>query len=219
MAPPSNGMMNAIRMLTSVELWRYRDHLLRLGTADRRLRFGMLMSDEGIAAFVRGLDPWNTRIFAAFAADLGVVAAIQVAITADGTEVAVSAEPHVRGLGLGTDLIDRALLWARNRGLRRACVQCLAENHVLRRIANRAGMTVTTMAGESEAVLALPRPTLLSMLREIWAEQLGTCAYGLIATSAAVPRVPVDARRSPPGSAAVSDRPAAPPLPVPALER
>lgn len=180
--------MKTIRMLTPLEMGKYRDHLLRLGPEDRRLRFGTIISDGGIEAFVAGLSLWNTCIFACFDAELRVVAAVQVSAGDNNStaELALSAEPHMRGRGLGTMLMDRGLLWARNRGISQAYVHCLAENRIMRRIARNAGMEVTTAAGESDGVMDVPAPAFMSLLREGWEEQAGLCTYLLALAGAAI---------------------------------
>ena len=170
--------MDTTRILTPSELALYRDHLLRLGAADRRLRFGTTVSDEAIEAFVARISPWDSRIIARFNHRLEVIAAVQVAVVSGPlAELAFTVDEAERGRGLGTTLMNRALLWARNRGVRRVCVYCRAENHAMRRIAGRAGMAVNTSAGESEGFVDVPRSTPLSIAREFCSEQLGLWDY------------------------------------------
>jgi len=166
--------MVAVRTLTPLELPRYRDHLLRLGSGDRRLRFGFPIPDERIVAFVDGLDPVGTRVLVHTSPDLEVVGAVQVAVASwRAVEFAFSVEGPYRGRGVATLLFDRAVLWARNRGIRRAYVQCLAENQPMRRIARKAGMAVVTATGESEGYLDIPAATPTTLLEEYLAENRG----------------------------------------------
>jgi RimJ/RimL family protein N-acetyltransferase len=166
--------MSAIRMLTPFELEKYRDHLLRLGAEDRRLRFGTFADDARIAAFTDGIDRRRTRVLALLGPNLEVVAAVQIAVfRGRAVELAFSVDPAYRRRGVGTALMNRALLWARNRGLARAHVQCLTENIAMRRLARGAGMEMTTEAGETEAVMALPAATPLSWVAEALAEGVG----------------------------------------------
>jgi RimJ/RimL family protein N-acetyltransferase len=168
--------MVAVRTLTPLELPRYRDHLLRLGIEDRRLRFGFPIPDERIVDFVDGLGPLDTRVLVHTGPDLEVIGAVQVsAASSRAVEFAFSVEAPFRGRGVATALFDRALLWARNRRIRRAYVQCLADNHAMRRIARKAGMAVITETGESEGTLIIPGATPLTLLEELLAENNGFC--------------------------------------------
>lgn len=169
-------IMVAVRTLTPLELPRYRDHLLRLGADDRRLRFGFPIPDERIVDFVDGLGPPGTRVLVHTAPDLEVIAAVQVSMTSSrGVEFAFSVEAPFRGRGVATALFDRAMLWARNRRIRRAYVQCLSENHAMRRIARNAGMAVLTERGESEGTLIVPGAMPSTLFEELMAESNGFC--------------------------------------------
>jgi RimJ/RimL family protein N-acetyltransferase len=166
--------MAIIRTLTPLEWPRYRDHLLRLGTDDRRLRFGFPIPNERIVDFVDQLSPLNTRILAHTGPDLDVIGAVQVSVTSrHAAEFAFSVEAPYQGRGIATALFDRALLCARNRRIRRAYVQCLAENHAMRRIARKAGMAILTETGESEGALFIPAATPLTLLNELMGENAG----------------------------------------------
>ena len=188
--------MNIARLLTPAELGLYRDHLLRLSPDDRRLRFSTLIDDAGIAEFVKHISPWDTQIIARFDYRLAVVAAVQISVV-DGplAELAFTVDEAERGQGLAMALTKRALLWARNRTIRRACMHFLTDNQPVRQLARRVGMAISTHAGDSEAVVALPRPTPLSIVREIGAEQAGLSDYLLkaglrsIATRLSAPRL------------------------------
>lgn len=170
-------------MLTPAEMGLYRDHLLRLSAADRRLRFGATVGDQSIAAFVARISPWDTQVIARFNRRLEVIAAVQVTVV-DGplAELAFSVDEAERGRGAGTALMNRALLWARNRGIPRICISCRAENQAMRRIARRVGMAVATSAGESDGVIDVPRltgfpSTALSFMWEFGSEQAGLWDY------------------------------------------
>jgi RimJ/RimL family protein N-acetyltransferase len=176
-------IMRCIRTLTAAELPKYRDHLLRLDAEDRRLRFGFIIDDEGICEHVRQLDPQTNRIIVQIDDDLRVVGAAHIA-PADGgaVEFAVSVDRAWRGRGVGTQLFDQAVLRARNRGMRRAYVYSLVDNQVMRHLARKAGMEIHSEAGESEACLALPPPTTLSLLREVASERWGMYDYSVKAS-------------------------------------
>jgi GNAT superfamily N-acetyltransferase len=176
-------IMRCIRTLTAAELPKYRDHLLRLDAEDRRLRFGFIIDDEGICEHVRQLDPQTNRVIVQIDDDLRVVGAAHIALADGGAvEFAVSVDRAWRGRGIGAQLFDQAVLRARNRGMRRAYVYSLVDNQVMRHLALKAGMEIHSEAGESEACLALPPPTTLSLLREVASERWGMYDYSVKAS-------------------------------------
>ena len=188
--------MSSIRMLMPFELHKYRDHLLQLGADDRRLRFGALLDDARIEAFVDGIDSRRTRVLAQLGADLEVVAAVHVSILrGSAVEFAFTVDAAYRRTGVGTELMNRAILWSRNRRFTRAYVNYLPENTGMRRLARRAGMTVVNEAGEMEAFIALPAASSLSYAAEALAESAGFVDFAAKAgvvvqqrMSASVPR-------------------------------
>jgi GNAT superfamily N-acetyltransferase len=162
--PPKR--MGLIRPLTPSELPNYLEHLLRLDSADRRMRFGFQIGDTGLRAHVQRIDLRTGHILALFD-DLDVVAAAHIARASDDVvEFAFSVDRERRGRGVGSELFDRAVLWARNRGIRRAIVYCLNENQAMRHIARKAGVQMTVAAGETDGWLELLPATPLSLLVE-----------------------------------------------------
>ena len=170
--------MGLIRPLTPSELPNYLEHLLRLDSADRRMRFGFQIGDTGLRAHVQRIDLRTGHILALFD-DLDVVAAAHIARASDDVvEFAFSVDRERRGRGVGSELFDRAVLWARNRGIRRAIVYCLNENQAMRHIARKAGVQMTVAAGETDGWLELLPATPLSLLVEQASER--TAWLGLL---------------------------------------
>lgn len=169
--------MRCARTLSPAEWPAYEAHLLRLDGEARRLRFGYQINDSAISAHVASLVPARDRILAVVEGGR-VVAAAHIARAAaypetdPGTvELAFSVDADKRGQGLGRLLFDQALAWSRNRGLRRAAIYFLADNHAIRRMANRAGMSVDGRAGEYEGIMPLAPATPFSLARELAAER------------------------------------------------
>jgi GNAT superfamily N-acetyltransferase len=176
-------MIHCIRTLTTAELPKYRDHLLRLDAEDRRLRFGFPISDQTIRDHVRGIDTKADRILVQVDDHLKVIAAVHIAAGDPGTvEFAFSVDRQWRGRGLGRQLFEQAILWARNRGLRDAFIYYLVDNRAMRHLARQAGMAGHNEAGEIEGRLRLDPPTTLSYLRELAAERWGMYDYSLKAS-------------------------------------
>lgn len=130
-------------------------HLLRLSPDDRYLRFGYRIDDAALVRYAHGIDAERDALFGVADPELELVAFAHLAIDADHGELGLSVLPGQRRRGLGRVLLDRAATHARNQGLNTLFMQCLADNAPMQRLARRAGMSVVTSAGESEARLDL----------------------------------------------------------------
>lgn len=163
-----------IRSLTTSELPKYLEHLLRLDSTDRRMRFGFAIGDTGIREHVQRIDLRTDYILALFDDDLDVVAAAHIVRARDDdlAEFAFSVDREWRGCGVGCELFNRTVLWARNRGIRQAILYCLYENQAIRQLARQAGVQMTVDAGEIEGRLDLLPATPLSFLAEHTSECL-----------------------------------------------
>lgn len=167
--------MHTIRTLMPWELWKYRDHLLRLSPEDRRLRFGSALDDGAIRQFAERIDPAKNLILVAYNGGTEVIGAVHVAVNGtESVELGFSVERPYRGAHLGMALCERALLASRNRGYRRVELYCLPENMPMRRLALHCGMRMRFEDGECEGSLPLPPPTALTVLKELSTEVLGT---------------------------------------------
>ena len=163
-----------IRSLTTSELPKYLEHLLRLDSTDRRMRFGYAIGDTGIREHVQRIDLRTDYILALFDDDLDVVAAAHIARARDDdvAEFAFSVDREWRSCGVGCELFNRTVLWARNRGIRQAILYCLHENQAIRQLARQAGVQMTVDAGEIEGRLDLLPATPWSFLAEHTSECL-----------------------------------------------
>lgn len=168
------------------EFGLYRDHLLRLSPKDRRLRFGHPRNDEAVRGHVDGLQPSRDIILAHFDPELEVIGAVHIALSGRVAELAFSVDQRHRRRGIGTALFERAVVCARNRGVRSAVIYCLAGNREMRSLARKARMTISTGAGDSEGTLELPPIMPASVVSEMVSGQAGLCDYALKANRRAV---------------------------------
>ncbi|HLN08864.1 MAG TPA: GNAT family N-acetyltransferase [Xanthobacteraceae bacterium] len=166
----------AIRKLWILEIDQYRDHLLRLDPVSRRNRFSGTVSDDFIASYV-GISHSLDTVIHAFFVD-GTVRGVAelrplgVALPQEA-EVAFSIEANWQSHGVGTALLDRTLLAARNRGFKLLHMACLVDNRRMQRLAKRFSAELTfdygSVVGEVEAPFATP----LSVMREIASDAHG----------------------------------------------
>jgi GNAT superfamily N-acetyltransferase len=166
----------AIRKLWISETDLYRDHLLRLDGESRRNRFGGGVSDDFIRGYVglaRGLD----GVIHGFFVDGALRGAGELrplgSAFAQEAEAAFSIERAWQSHGVGTALLERTLLAARNRGFKLLHMACLAENRRMQQLARKFDAELTFDFGSVVGEVEAPHPTPLSVMREMVADSHG----------------------------------------------
>ena len=171
-----------IRSLGENHRARIAGHLKALDAHDRYFRFGFAANDEQIDRYVAGLDFVRDEIFGIYNRHLQLIAMAHLAYSSDErlnacAEFGVSVLAQARGRGFGKRLFERAMMHARNQGVRMMFLHVLSENAVMLKIARHAGATVARDGAESEAHLRLPPPTLNSQVTELVEEHLAQANY------------------------------------------
>ena len=170
---PDGGV---IRKMWAAEIDRYREHLLRLDPASRRNRFGGNVSDEFLINYVDLASGLDTVIHGFFvngtmrgAAELRPIGAPVVR----EAEVAFSIEKPWQSHGVGSALLGRTLLTARNRGITFLHMACLADNERMQQLARKFDAELSFDFGSVVGEVVAPYPTPLSVAREIMADSHG----------------------------------------------
>ena len=158
------------------------EHLLRLPPEDRRLRFGVPVSEETIAGYVEKLDFSRDAIFGVREDPSALAGFTHVAQLDDAVELGLSVDALHRGRGIAQAMFRRALLHARNRGFRQLFMHCLAENAAMMHIAREAGMRIVIDGSDRDASLSLPPATMLSVGTEYYEGQLVLLDWALRAS-------------------------------------
>lgn len=158
-----------VRKLWIGEAGGYRDHLLRLGPETRVRRFGGAVSDAFIARHAGTADDLGVVIHGFFVD--GVLRGCAELRHIGGmfgrqAEVAFSIEEPWQSHGVGTALLERTLLSARNRGVKALTMHCLAENRRMQQLARKFDADLKfdfgSVVGEVDAAGSTP----LSIMRE-----------------------------------------------------
>jgi GNAT superfamily N-acetyltransferase len=170
---PRGGL---IRKLWIAEAEIYRDHLLRLDRDSRRSRFAGAVSNQflddyaelafGIDAIIHGFFVDGTLRGAAELRPVGPAARRE-------GEAAFSIEKPWQSHGVGSLLLERTLLAARNRGLKFLHMACLADNRRMQLLARKYDAELSFDFGSVLGQVAAARPTPLSLMREIIADGHG----------------------------------------------
>jgi len=172
--PLPNG--GVIRKLWIGEAEAYRDHLLRLDAESRRNRFAGTVSDDfvrdyadlsfGIDAIIHGFFVDGALHGAAELRPIGTPISREA-------EAAFSIEKAWQSHGVGSVLLERTLLAARNRGLKFLHMACLADNKRMQQLARKFDAELSFDFSSVVGEVATARPTPVSLMREILADGHG----------------------------------------------
>jgi GNAT superfamily N-acetyltransferase len=170
---PANSV---IRKLWSADADAYREHLLRLDPASRRNRFGGTVSDDFVASYV-GVSLGLDAVIHGFFVDRVLRGAAELrplgAAFAQEAEAAFSIEQPWQSHGVGTVLLSRTLLTARNRGFKLLHMACLADNRRMQQLALKFDAELTFDFGSVVGEVEAAHPTPLSLMRELVVDSTG----------------------------------------------
>lgn len=165
-----------IRKLWSTEFDKFRDHLLRLDKASRRMRFAHGVTDSFIEDYVARMND-STVIVYAYVVDGEVRAAAELRmlghVWGSFAEAAFSVEAAFQNRGLGSELMGRIIRAARNRGVQHLVLSCLAENAKMQSIARKYEAELRLEYGEVVGDIIPEQPSYFSMLAEAVEDRIG----------------------------------------------
>ncbi|WLI89304.1 GNAT family N-acetyltransferase [Massilia sp. R2A-15] len=183
----------AVRVKELQERDRHRilKHFLALDDSDRLLRFGTVLPDEQVTAYVNKIDFERDKVYGvynqvfklvavghlAFAPKEQLTSASAVTTKENVAEFGVSVSSSARGQGIGSKLFQRAAIHCRNNDVDTLYMQCLSSNQTMMHIAKKAGMQIKREYGEADAYLQLPPPSPGTVLQEAIEEQVATIDY------------------------------------------
>jgi RimJ/RimL family protein N-acetyltransferase len=175
-APLSAPLHGSIRKLWPTETGAFRDHLLRLDTSSRRMRFAHSVSDAFIEDYASRMTDMGSIVFA-YAEDGQVRAAAELRKLGDRwgaeAEAAFSVEKDYQDHGLGTELMGRVIRSARNRGIHKLYMSCLAENSKMQAIARKHEADLKFEYGEVVGEILPETPNYFSILAEAVEDRVG----------------------------------------------
>ena len=164
----------ALRRLWATETRTFKNHLLRLDPDSRRLRFSGAVSDDFVIDYANNALRRALGVFGYFVdGELRGVSELHGAMYARTGEAAFTVEPAFQGSGVGTRLMGRVVLAARNRGMRHLVVSCLRENARMQKIAARHEADISFEPGEVIGTLRPKRADGFSLFQETVAETEG----------------------------------------------
>jgi GNAT superfamily N-acetyltransferase len=165
-----------IRKLWPSETDKFRGHLMRLDADSRRLRFGIPVSDNFIDDYAGRLTGMKALVYGYFL-DGEMRAAAEMRQIGEGwssdAEGAFSVEKDYQNQGIGSELLGRIVRAARNRGISRLYMNCMAENLKMQRIARKFRAELHFDHGEVVGRVLPSVPTYLSLWEEAMEDSRG----------------------------------------------
>jgi RimJ/RimL family protein N-acetyltransferase len=167
--PETHIWGGTIRKMWFTETEKFRDHLLRLDRESRRMRFGMAVDDNFIRKYAERTGQFQSVIYGFFV-ERDMCAAAELRMIGESwhgdAEAAFSVERQYQDSGVGTELLGRIIVAARNRGVDRLYMNCLAENRKMQRVAKKYEAELYFDHGEVVGQLKPAYPTPLSLWSE-----------------------------------------------------
>jgi RimJ/RimL family protein N-acetyltransferase len=158
-----------IRKLWPTETGRFRDHLLRLDHESRSNRFGSPVTDYFIEKYSAAALDGDAVVHGYFVdGKLRGCAELRGfgGLSPHKAEAAFSIEKPFQNNGVGSLLMARTILTARNRGVRKLYMNCLSHNHPMQAIARKFEADLQFQTGDVVAEITNPHPDPLSLFRE-----------------------------------------------------
>ena len=160
------------------------EHLLRLSAQDRRLRFFGAVSDDFIRRHGERID-WRHKILLACFIDGTLRGVAEMALLPTdpvSVEVALTVEQPYQDQGIGSELLRRVIVLARNRFVHTLHLICLPENLRMQRVARKHGARLTIRDGAAEGRIRAPWPDAFTWTEETMHEGLELMRTALAAT-------------------------------------
>jgi RimJ/RimL family protein N-acetyltransferase len=165
-----------IRKLWPTERDKFRDHLLRLDAANRRLRFTHAVSDSFVIDYAAGMAD-NGAIVYAYVEDGEVRACAELRKIGnrwgEEAEAAFSVEREFQERGIATELMGRVIRSARNRGVHHIMMSCLASNAKMQAVAKHHDATLRFESGEVVGEIVPDHASPLSVFAEAIDDRMG----------------------------------------------
>ena len=145
------------------------EHLLRIDGTDRMMRFMGGVNDDFIRTHCSGIGWPHSVVIGSFVGGT-LRGAAEIWFDPENLrpcELALTVERDFQDRGIGTELLRRSLVVARNRGARSLCLACLPENRKMQHILQKFGRIVTTRdPAMIESELALAGPSHFTLWQE-----------------------------------------------------
>ena len=172
----NNKWGGSFRKIWPSESDKFGAHLLRLDKGSRRMRFAHGVSDGFIEDYASRMSDMGSVVYG-YVVDGEIRGAAELRKLGDSwapeAEAAFSVELDFQGNGLGNELMGRVIRAARNRGVQRLYMSCLAENSKMQAIARKHEADLRFEYGEVIGQIVPNGPNYFSILQEAVEDRVG----------------------------------------------
>lgn len=99
------------------------------------------------------------------------IGSVHIATHNDVVEFGLIVDEDYRGQGVAGNLLDEAIIWARNRGYKELYMHCLGWNKPIQHLCHKHGLATKNMLGDSEVELTLQPANWITINKEICIKQ------------------------------------------------
>lgn len=150
----------------------FKDWLEMQDEETRQLYFGVAGSQHVIDALVERILANPEDHYFLIAKDDGRwVGTIHIAVSGTLVEFGVIVDEDYRGKGVAGDMLDEAIIWARNRGYTELFMHCLGWNKPIQHLCHKHGLETHNMYGDSEVEMKLDPANWITINKEICIKQ------------------------------------------------
>lgn len=160
--------MISTRFLGTEEYHKFGHWLKGLNAEDRRMYFGITVTDQYIDNLVERItvapDQHNFLVSYNCTGWLGVLHIARM--TDDSIEFGLSVFEEYRNLGIGSDLLTEGITWARNRGYKQLYLHCVKWNTTMAHLSTKHDLAMTNQDGDLDVMSKLSPPSWYSLQQE-----------------------------------------------------
>lgn len=99
------------------------------------------------------------------------IGSVHIATHDDVVEFGLIVDEDYRGQGVAGNLLEEAIIWARNRGYHELYMHCLGWNKPIQHLCHKHGLATKNMLGDSEVELKLQPANWITINKEICIKQ------------------------------------------------
>ncbi len=161
-------LMISSRFLSPEEYSKFGPWLKGLNDEDRRMYFGITVTDDYIDNLVKRIESTpDQHTFLVSYNCTGWLGVLHIArISDDAVEFGISVFEEYRNFGIGSDLLAEGILWARNRGYQQLYLHCVKWNTAMAHLAGKHDLAMRHADGDIDATIQLAPPSWYSLQQE-----------------------------------------------------
>ena len=164
--------MFTTEFLTVRDYPKFKDWLEIQDEETRQLYFGVAGSNHVIEALMERVlaNPEEHKFLVAKAGDRWI-GTIHIATYNNIVEFGLIVDEEYRGKGIAGEMLEEAIVWARNRGYTELFMHCLGWNKPIQHLCHKHGLATHNMYGDSEVDIKLEPANWITINKEICIKQ------------------------------------------------